>query len=81
MKKIIDLRENYHRCLKLQGCIFKDATVRSLRKICQLFLTMTYAKLQDSCFNTCDDLIVFLKKYHTYLMPVTYVKRRSYSIE
>jgi len=38
MKKIIDLRENYHWC---------DAAVRSLRR---LFLTMTYAKLQDLCF-------------------------------
>jgi len=28
LKKIIDLRENCHRRLSLQDCIFKDAVVR-----------------------------------------------------
>jgi len=41
-----------HRRLKLQDLLilFKDAVVRSHRKTCRLFLTMTYAKLQNSCF-------------------------------
>jgi len=39
-----------HRRLKLQDLHFKDAAVQFHRKTCRLFLTMTYAKLQDSCF-------------------------------
>jgi len=67
LKKIIDLRENYHRRLKLQGCIFKDAAVRSHRKTCRLFLTMTYISCNITRFVFLTRIqwsYWVLEKYH-----------------